>query len=138
MRWTARTDPLEYWACLSLSETEGEEVAERARTRWADIAAYNLVPAEVFQWYLDHDVLDSDEGHGALCAEPFAEAPPLTPGQQERIQDTVVAYASTWLLNADEILSFTATRTARSATSRRSRGNGCVRPVPAIGVHSER
>ena len=106
LRWTARTDPLEYWACLSLSETEGEEVAERARARWADIAAYNLVPAEVFQSYVDHDVLDSDEGHGALCAEPFAEAPPLTPGQQERIQDTVIAYASTWLLNADEILSF--------------------------------
>jgi hypothetical protein len=106
LRCMARTDPLEYWACLSLSETEGQEVAERARARWASIAAYNLVPAEVFQSYIDHDVLDSDEGHGALCAEPFAEAPPLTPSQQERIQDTVLAYASAWLLNADEILSF--------------------------------
>jgi hypothetical protein len=102
----ARTDALEYWACLSLSETEGEEVAEHARARWTSVAAFNLVPAEVFQPYLDHDVIDSDEGHGALCAEPFAEAPPLTHVQQARIHDTVLAYARTWLLSADEIVSF--------------------------------
>jgi len=106
LRWMARTDPLEYWACMSLSETEGDEIAEHARARWASIAAYNLVPAEVLQPYVEHDVLDSDEAHGALCAEPFAEAPPLTAGQQERIQDTVLAYARAWLVNADEVLSF--------------------------------
>jgi pyrroloquinoline quinone (PQQ) biosynthesis protein C len=106
LRWMARTDPLEYWACLSLSETEGESVAEQARARWAAIAAFNLVPAETLQPYVEHDVLDSDEAHGALCAEPFAEAPPLTAQQQERITAGVLAYARAWLINADEVLEF--------------------------------
>ena len=63
------------------SEREGDEVAQRARTRWAPMAACNLAPAEVLQ-----------------------------SSQQERIQETLLAYVYAWLLNTDEILRFYGSR----------------------------